>query len=295
MTIPELETQIPDTEPETERRSGVFGRLLRMPLGLLSLLILVGIIVLGLLEPVLSAHDPNFSSLKDVNAPPFSPGYFLGADQYGRDIWARALASINVSVVSALIGTGVAVVIGTVFGLIAGYVGKRTDAVTSWTFGLIMTFPALILVMVLYPITGGSYKVMMAIFGVFISAGIFRLVRNLVFSVRNELYVDAARVSGLSNRRILSRHILYAVRGPIVISGAFLATAAIGIQAGLAFLGLGSTQIPSFGAMTGDAFANMYLHPLQLVWPSAVPGTDDRCVGPARQRIPGRARGHRAR
>jgi peptide/nickel transport system permease protein len=269
MTLPELETQIPESDPVVERRSGVFGRLIGKPLGLTSLLILVGIVVLGILEPVLSAHDPNFSSLRDINKPAFSPGYFLGADQYGRDIWARTLASINVSVISAVIGTGVAVLIGTVFGLIAGYVGKRTDAVTSWTFNLIMTFPALILVMVLYPITGGSYKVMMAIFGVFISAGIFRLVRNLVVAVRNELYVDAARVSGLSNRRILSRHVLYAVRGPIVISAAFLATAAIGIQAGLAFLGLGSTQLPSFGSMTSDAFANMYLHPLQLVWPTA--------------------------
>ena len=267
MTTPDLETQIPAAEPD-ERRSGVFGRLLRMPLGVVSLVILLGVVALGILEPVLSAHDPNTSSLKDINAPVFSPGYFLGADQYGRDIWARVLASINVSVITAVIGAGVAVLIGTVFGLISGYVGKRTDAVTSWTFSLVMTFPALILVMVLYPITGGSYQVMMAIFGVFISAGIFRLTRNLVVGVRNELYVDAARVSGLSNRRILSRHVLYAVRGPIIISAAFLATTAIGIQAGLAFLGLGSTQIPSFGSMTGDAFANIYLHPIQLVWPS---------------------------
>lgn len=269
MTLPELDQQVPDVPREnTDRRAGAFVRLITSPLGLTSLLLLAVIVMLGILEPFLSTHDPNFGSLNAVNAPPFSADYPLGADQYGRDIWSRTLASINVSVISALIGTSVAVAIGTAFGLVSGYVGKRTDAALSWSFNLVMTFPALILVMVLYPVTGGSYQVMMAIFGVFISAGIFRLTRNLVVAVRNELYVDAARVSGLSDLRILSKHVLYAIRGPIIIASAFLATAAIGIQAGLAFLGLGSSQLPSFGAMTNDAFVNIYQHPVQMLWPS---------------------------
>ncbi|MGO4434083.1 dipeptide/oligopeptide/nickel ABC transporter permease/ATP-binding protein [Paenarthrobacter sp. 2TAF44] len=242
--------------------------MLRNPLGLGALVLLTAVVMLGLLEPVLSAHDPNFSSLTAVNTPPFSPDYLLGADQYGRDIWSRSLVAINVSVISGLLGAGVAVSIGTVFGLISGYVAKRTDAALSWLFNLVMTFPALILVMILYPITGGDYKIMMGVFGIFISAGIFRLVRNLVLGVRNELYVDAARVAGLSNVRILSRHVLYAVRGPIIIASAFLAVASIGIQAGLAFLGLGSSQLPSFGLMAGAAFLNIYQHPIQMLWPS---------------------------
>jgi peptide/nickel transport system permease protein len=87
-----------------------------------------------------------------------------------------------------------------------------------------------------------------------------------VAGVRDELYVDAARVSGLSNWRILARHVFYAVRGPIVISAAFLASAAIGVQAGLAFLGFGSPSEPNFGTMTGDAFTNIYSYPVQLLW-----------------------------
>jgi peptide/nickel transport system permease protein len=254
--------------PTNGKRAGAFRRLLRKPLGLLSLIVLAAIILLGILAPVLSLHDPNFSSLQNTNAAVGTPGYPLGADQYGRDIWARILYSINVSVISGAIGAGVGIAVGTVFGLISGYVGNRIDAVTSWVFNLVMTFPALVLVIMLYPITGGSYQAMMLIFGFFLAPGIFRLVRNQVVGVKNELYVDAARVSGLSNRRILSRHILYVVRGPVIISAAFLATAAMGIQAGLAFLGLGSTQTPSFGAMTADAFVNIYIYPIQLVWPS---------------------------
>ncbi len=251
-----------------KKRAGAFRRLLRKPLGLASLIVLAGLILLGIFGPLLSTHDPLYASLQHINAPVGTPGWPLGGDQYGRDIWARVLTSINVSLISALIGAGVGLLVGTVFGLIAGYIGKRTDGVMSWVFNLLMTFPALVLVMVLYPVMGSSYQGMMFIFGLFLAPGIFRLVRNLVAGVRNELYVDAARVSGLSNRRILSRHVFYVVRGPVIISAAFLASAAIGVQAGLAFLGFGSTQTPSFGSMTNDAFVNIYTDPLQLVWPA---------------------------
>ena len=269
MTTTEIDAVAAVAEPR-RKRSGVLGRLLRKPLGLGSLVVLVVLVLLGVFAPLLSAHDASYVSLQEVNAPAGTPGYLLGADQFGRDIWARILVSINVSVVSGLIGAGVATVVGTVFGLLAGYLGKKTDAITSWSFNLLMTFPALVLVLVLSPVTGGSYQVTMFIFGLLLAPSTYRLVRNLVVGVKNELYVDAARVSGLSNRRILSRHVLYVVRGPIIISVSFLATAAIGIQAGLAFLGVGSTLTPSFGSMTSDAFVNMYAYPLQLVWPSAV-------------------------
>ena len=119
-----------DEQPAT-RRAGAFRRLLRTPLGLASLVALAVVVLLGLLEPILSTHDPLFASLEHINAPVGTPGWPLGGDQYGRDIWARVLTSINVSLVSALIGAGVGISVGTVFGLIAGYVGKRTDAVAS--------------------------------------------------------------------------------------------------------------------------------------------------------------------
>jgi peptide/nickel transport system permease protein len=265
MTTTELDRVVPTEEP-TKRRAGALRRLVRKPLGLVALVVMLGLIILGLLEPVITTHPASFASLEHTNAPPGTPGWPLGGDQYGRDIWARTLTSINVSLISALIGAGVALVVGTVFGLIAGYVGKRVDSITAWLFNLLMTFPSLVLVIILSPVTGGSYQATMLIFGFFLAPGIFRLVRNLVVSVRNELYVDAARVAGLSNRRILTRHILYVIRGPIIISAAFLASAAIGVQAGLAFLGIGSTQTPSFGSMTSDAFLNIYVAPEQLVW-----------------------------
>ncbi|MDR0849190.1 MAG: dipeptide/oligopeptide/nickel ABC transporter permease/ATP-binding protein [Propionibacteriaceae bacterium] len=271
MSVPELPGGLTGNEPEQaspKHRAGALSRLLHNPLGLISLIVLVILILLALFTPLLTHHSPIYASLNHVNAPVGTPDWPLGGDQYGRDIWSRVLTSIQVSLISAVIGASVGIVVGAVFGLIAGYVGRHTDAIASWVFNLLMTFPALVLVMLLYPVMGSTYQGMMLIFGLFLAPGIFRLVRNLVQAVRNELYVDAARVSGLSNWRILSRHVLYVVRGPIVISGVFLASSAIGVQAGLAFLGFGSTQTPSFGSMTNDAFANIYTAPLQIVWPA---------------------------
>ncbi|ROQ00949.1 peptide/nickel transport system permease protein [Rathayibacter sp. PhB93] len=264
-TAADLATVLPDA-PGTRRPAGAFTRLLRKPMGIIPLLILAVLIVLAILAPVLSTHSPTFASLEQVNAPAGTPGWPLGADQYGRDIWARVLTSLQVSFISAMLGAGIAVVVGTTFGLIAGYVGKRTDAVSSWVFNLVMSFPGIVLLIVLFPVTGGTYQATMLVFGFLLSPGIYRLVRNLVQGVRNELYVDAARVAGLSNRRILTRHVLYVVRGPIVIALAFLASAAIGVQAGLAFLGFGAVSQPSFGSMTSDAFTNIYTAPEQLIW-----------------------------
>ena len=269
MTVIDPEVVVQPDETTETRRAGAFRRLLRKPFGAVPLLVLGVLVLLGVFGPaLLGTHDPNAASLADINAGPGTSGFPLGADQNGRDIWARVLVSIRVSLVSALIGAGVGVSIGTLFGLVSGFVGKRTDAVLSWLFNLFMTFPALVLVIVLAPVTGYRYQWTMVIFGFFLAPGIYRLVRNLVVGVRNELYVDAARVSGLSNWRILSRHVFFAVRGPVVIATAFLASAAIGVQAGLAFLGVGSTQTASFGSMTNDAFMNIYAHPVQLLWPA---------------------------
>lgn len=252
---------------EAGRRSSLHT-LLRDPQAVISAGILLVIVLLGLLAPLLSGHGPNDSSLDAVNAAPGTEGYLLGGDKSGRDIFARLLNSVNTSVVSALIGAGIALTIGVTFGLIGGYFGRRVRGVTEWLFSLVMTFPGLLLLIVLLPVTDGDYRVTMMIFGVLLSPGIYRLVRNLVVGVSKELYVDAARVSGLPDRRILRRHVLSVVRGPIVIAAAFLAGSSISVQSGLAFLGIGSNEVASFGSMIADGFTNLYEEPLQFLWPS---------------------------
>lgn len=256
-------------EPTSRKPS--WRRLLEDPQGLITVLILLAIIVFGLLAPVLAEHDPSAASLQAANAPMGTPGYPMGADQSGRDILSRLLHSINTSMVSAVIGTGVALLVGMTFGLIGGYYA-RTRSVTEWVFNLLMTFPGLLMLIVLMPVTKGDFRATMLIFGFLLSPGIYRIVRNQVIGVSKELYVDAAKVSGLKDIRILARHVLPVVRGPVIIAAAFLASASIGVQAGLAFLGVGSNSVPSFGSMISIGFTNLYISPLHFIWPSLVLG-----------------------
>ncbi|MET8978209.1 dipeptide/oligopeptide/nickel ABC transporter permease/ATP-binding protein [Streptomyces sp. NPDC004539] len=253
-------------------------RLARDPQAVISAGLLLAIVLLGLISPLIREHGPNHASLDAVNAAPGTSGYLLGGDKSGRDILARLLASINTSMVSALIGTSIALAVGVTFGLIGGYFGRHVRGVTEWVFSLVMTFPGLLLLIVLLPVTKGDYRATMLIFGFLLSPGIYRLVRNLVLGVRNELYVDAARVSGLPDRRIMRRHVLSVVRGPVVIATAFLAGTSISVQSGLAFLGLGSSTVPSFGAMISEGFGNLYEEPLQFLWPSLTLGVITACL-----------------
>ena len=260
------------TRKKDARRRSPLRRVLADPQAVVSASLLALIVLLGLLTPVLTGHGPNHVNLDAVNAGVGDHGYLLGGDKSGRDIFARLLNSINTSAVSALIGTSIALAIGITFGLIGGYFGRRVRGVTEWVFSLIMTFPGLLLLIVLMPVTKGDYRATMAIFGVLLSPGVYRLVRNLVVGVKNELYVDAARVSGLPDRRILRRHVLTVVRGPVIIATAFLAGSSIAVQSGLAFLGVGSSTVPSFGAMISEGFTNLYEEPLQFLWPSLTLG-----------------------
>ncbi|MDN3444129.1 dipeptide/oligopeptide/nickel ABC transporter permease/ATP-binding protein [Microbacterium sp. APC 3901] len=253
-------------------RTPVWKKLVTDPQAMITISLLIIVFGLGAFASFIAPHGANDANLQMVNAPVGTPGYILGADESGRDIFSRLLFSTQTAAISGLIGAGVALVVGVIAGLVGGYFGRVTQATTEWIFSLIMTFPGLLLLIILMPVTGGDYRATMLIFGVLLSPGIYRIVRNLVLGVKNELYVDAARVAGLGNLRILGRHILFVVRGPIIIATAFLVGSAIAVQAGLAFLGVGSLEVPSFGAMISSGFRNLYIAPTQFLWPSILLG-----------------------
>jgi len=112
----------------------------------------------------------------------------------------------------------------------------------------------------------------MVVFGIIISPGYFRLTRTAVRSVRDDLYVDAARVSGLSDVKIIGHHIFSVVRAPIIIQTAAVTGVAIGIQSGMDYLGLGDPTVPTWGGMLSDGFRNIYVDPLLVVWPAVAIG-----------------------
>ncbi|MFD4127924.1 dipeptide/oligopeptide/nickel ABC transporter permease/ATP-binding protein [Streptomyces globisporus] len=252
-------------------RGGAVRRLLRNPLGAASAAVLLLLVVAVLLAPLLAPQAPDVSSLGDAFAGP-DAAHPLGMDSAGRDILSRILYGGRNTLGGALIALAVALALGVPSGLYAGYYGGRFDSVAGWAVNLVMALPAMVVLLASRAILGPDVWVLMIVLGVLASPSFFRLVRGIVAGVRKELYVDAARVSGLSDTRIVVRHILIVVRGPVIIQVALVAGVAIGLQAGLEFLGVGSGSSATWGAMLNEAFQNIQRAPLLMLWPGLALG-----------------------
>jgi ABC-type dipeptide/oligopeptide/nickel transport system ATPase component/ABC-type dipeptide/oligopeptide/nickel transport system permease subunit len=245
----------------------LFRRLIRDPLGASALGFLTLVVLAAIFAPLLARNDPNLAVLANILASP-SSAHPLGGDSSGRDVLARLLFGARFSLLGALVAVSVSVVFGALTGLIAGYFGSWFDSLANWVASILMALPAMVVLLAARSVIGTSAWWAMTIFGILLSAAVFRLVRATVQSVRNELYVDAARVAGLSDIRIIFRHVLRVVRAPVIIQIAGIASVSIAIQAGLEFLGLGDMTIPSWGAMLNDGFGKLYVQPLLVIWPS---------------------------
>lgn len=247
-------------------RRGVLHKVLSSPVGVVSLATLLLILLTTAFAPLLAPQDPTQSSLSDIFAPT-SADHPLGGDSAGRDLLSRLLYGAQVSLLGATIALVTSLVIGLPTGLIAGYYGRAFDSAASWASNLIQALPAIVVLLALRTVVGPSIWVSMIVFGVMLSPGAYRLVRATVSGVRNELYVDAAKVSGLSDVTIITRHVLPVVKGPLILHSAIVLAISIDIQAGLEFLGFGDTATASWGSMLNEGFLNIFQAPQMLFWP----------------------------
>ncbi|KAB2374169.1 dipeptide/oligopeptide/nickel ABC transporter permease/ATP-binding protein [Actinomadura montaniterrae] len=256
---------------EGVQRRGAFGRLVRNPLGAASLLVLALLVLAVALAPLLASQGPQAASLAHAFDGP-SGGHPLGMDSAGRDVLSRILYGGRTTLGGAVVSVAIALVLGVPAGLYAGYRAGRFDAAASWTADLVMALPAMVVLLASRAILGSNVWVLMVVLGFLVAPSFFRLVRGIVADVRGEPYVDAARVSGLSDLRIVARHVLIVVRGPVIIQVALVAGLAIGLQAGLEFLGVGSGSTATWGAMLNEAFQNIQRSPVLLLWPGLALG-----------------------
>lgn len=242
-------------------------RLATNPLAIIAFLILATTIGASLLAPVLATHDPNYGDLTFILTGP-GPDHLLGTDSAGRDVFSRLLFAGQITLAAAALAASVAIAIGVPTGIMAGYYGGWFDETADWITNALMSLPGLIVLLAVRAATGPSVWISMFVFGILLAPGFYRLTRTAVKSVRNELYVDAARVSGLSDARIMARHIFSVVRAPIIIQTAMVAGTAILIQSALEFLGLGDPLVPTWGVLLSEAFRSVYSFPQLLIWPA---------------------------
>ncbi|MFI5679537.1 dipeptide/oligopeptide/nickel ABC transporter permease/ATP-binding protein [Streptomyces cellulosae] len=252
--------------PVAAGRDRLLRRTLRDPLAVGCLAVLALVILASLAAPLLTSQAPDRSVIADTLAP-MSGSHPFGGDGVGRDVLSRLLYGGRTSLVGGALAVLVAFAVGGPLGLVSGFYRGWFDAVAGWISNIIMAVPAIIVMLVVMAAVSQDLNVAMAVLGVIMTPMVFRLIRASVLAVREELYVDAARVSGLGDARIMRRHVLPVVIAPSIIQATQVFAVAIGIQAGLAFLGLGKASQASWGAMLNDAFTNVYTAPLLLVWP----------------------------
>jgi peptide/nickel transport system permease protein len=232
-------------------------------------LILVGVLAaMALLADVLGP-DP-YGINPEFRAPP-SAEHVLGTDQVGRDVFSRLLHASRVSLTVGVSSALIAVTIGTILGLVAGFYRGAVDAVLMRFTDMVLAFPALILVLVVVSLVGPNVRNVIAVLGLLSWPAVARLVRANVLSLREQDFVLAARCIGVGDRGLLFRHLLPNTLTPVLVAATIGAAFAILTEASLSFLGLGvQPPQPSWGNMLLDAQSLTILRTLPWLW--APPG-----------------------
>lgn len=182
--------------------------------------------------------------------------YWLGTDKYGRDVLSRILLGTRISLAVGMVSVFISLIIGIPLGLLAGYFGGKLDELIMWIINVIWSIPGLLMVIAITLALGkGFYQVFIAI-GFTMWVEVARVTRGQVLSVKQREYVQAARVLGFSDFRIMFKHILPNVVAPLIVISAANFAAAILIESGLSFLGIGAQPpMPSWGGMIKDHYA----------------------------------------
>ncbi|MCI2393795.1 ABC transporter permease [Aliiroseovarius sediminis] len=255
----------PKPDPAGDRpakRRGAFGRLISDPLGMLGV-VLIALTVLAALCAGMTSWDP-IALNPLARFQPASSEHWLGTDNLGRDLFTRVLYGARIALTVSIGATVIAMVIGVAAGLIAGYGPRWLDNVMLLIFDAMKSIPTVMLALMLVTVTGPSlYAVLLVV--VLVNAPAYaRMARTQTLAIRRAEFIDAEQALGAGQARIMLRHVLPNIVGPILIVAAMDIPVVVGIEAGLSFLGLGvRPPTPSWGSILFDGFS--YIR--ESAWP----------------------------
>jgi peptide/nickel transport system permease protein len=243
-------------------------RVLRHKGAVTGLVIVGALVFVALFQNTLAPRSPVGIDIANALAAP-GPGHPMGTDQYGRDTYSRVVHGSGISLTVGLISVGIAAIAGTTMGLLAGYHGGPLDALLMRVVDVMLAFPGILLALGIISVLGPNIRNLMIAVGTSQIPLYARLVRGSVLVAKEQLYVDAARVTGVPVPVILARHILPNVVAPVIVAGTLGMGTAILAAAALSFIGLGSQPpTPEWGRMLSEG--RDYLR--DAWWISTFPG-----------------------
>jgi peptide/nickel transport system permease protein len=247
----------------------VLNRLRHDPVTLTCLAVIVLIVLISIFAPLIAPADPYKANMTKRLAEIGTPGYPLGADELGRDMLSRLIYGGRISLVMGLVPVAIAVLVGGMLGITAGYLGGAVNMAIMRVMDVFYAFPSIMLAIAISGALGaGIENGLIALTLVFIPP-ICRIAESVTTQVRSFDFVNAARASGADNFTIIHAHVLSNVLGPIFIYSTSLVSVSIIIASGLSFLGLGvSPPEADWGLMLSTLRQSIYVNPVV----SALPG-----------------------
>ena len=238
----------------TNRIKSLFGKLLGDPMGAIGVLIVASFLIIALFADVISPYDPNkIDILNKLQGP--SLDHLVGTDQLGRDTLSRLIHGTQIALLVAAISIGLAVLIGSILGAIAGYGPTWLDFIIMLIFDTMRSYPVIMFALAVVVLFGPSLTTIIIIIMSTSFPTYGRLMRTQTQTLRKSEYILSAQALGISTPRILLKHILPNTIGPILIVASMDVPFVIALEAGLSFLGLGvRPPTPSWGSILNDGF-----------------------------------------
>lgn len=247
----------------------VWSRLRRDKVTMTVTVVLLLIILMAIFAPWVTAHDPYAGSVLRRLKPVGTPNHWLGTDETGRDLWTRIAYGGRLSLLSGILPVSIALAVGGLLGVIAGYAGGRVNTIIMRTMDVFYAFPSILLAIAICGVLGSGFvNAILALSIVFIPP-LVRISESVTAQVRSLDFVDAAKASGTTTSQIIRHHILANVLGTILVYATSLISVSIVLSAGLSFLGLGAKPPQAeWGLMLNALRQAIYVQPLV----AAIPG-----------------------
>ena len=247
--------------------SDAIGRLLKNKAAMVGAIILIFLIGCAILAPVIAPYSYSFQDL-DLGASPPSSEHLLGTDILGRDLFSRILYGARISLLVGFVATGVALVIGVSWGIVAGYFGGRVDQVMMRIVDVLYGLPFIIFIILLMVIFGRNLWLLFGAIGAVEWLTMARIVRGQVMSLKNQEFVLAAQAMGVSNLSMFRRHLLPNILGPIAVYATLTIPQVMLLESFLSFLGLGiQPPMSSWGTLIKDGVESMEEFSWLLIYP----------------------------